>query len=510
MAAIGYRQDILLSELLAGICTVPTEVDREISGLCLDSRKAGQGDLFFACAGQTVHGMSYVEQVIEAGAVAVLWEPEPQAEPIPLSWRETPDGELVPLLAIPELSLQVGVIADRFYGYPSQQMFVIGITGTNGKTSCSQFLADVLVQDKPCGVIGTLGTGLYGSLLKPTHTTPDAVTCHALLADMLEQGATNSVLEVSSHALDQGRVNGVQFDCAVFTNLSRDHLDYHGDMESYAAAKQQLFSFPGLRFAVINQDDNFGQILLSRMPTNVQTISYGFDVREPRPDVFASDIQLSATGISCDVLTPWGEGKLTAPVLGRFNISNLLAVLSTLLLQGMKLTTALQKLSTVTSVAGRMECIRQSGQPLVVIDYAHTPDALEQVLKALAEHCTGKLLCVFGCGGDRDQGKRPLMGEIADRLADVVILTNDNPRTEAAEKIIEQILQGIDNREHVVVETDRATAIAMAIEQATSDDIVLIAGKGHEDYQEINGVRNTFSDLAEVNKSLGPVQGTAQ
>lgn len=503
MAASRYQQQILLSELLGEIYPLPAEIDREISGLCLDSRKVQKGDLFLACAGQTVHGMQFVNTAIAAGALVVLWESEPDVEPVPLSWRDSPDGGQVPLLAIPRLSLQVGVIADRFYGHPSQQMFVTGITGTNGKTSCSQFLADVLVQDNPCGVIGTLGTGLYGSLDPATHTTPDAVQCHAVLADMHEHGATNTVMEVSSHALHQGRVNGVQFDCAVFTNLSRDHLDYHGDMVSYAQAKQQLFSFPGLRFAVINQDDACGRELLTQLPTTVKALSYGFDITVPCPDVFAENIQLTTAGITCHVVTPWGEGELSAPVLGRFNVSNLLAVLTVLLVQEMNLATALERLTRVTTVPGRMECITQPDHSLVVIDYAHTPDALEQVLKALREHCQGKLCCVFGCGGDRDQGKRPLMGAIAEQLADEVILTNDNPRTEDAEKIIAQIKQGIKEQGHVLVEPDRAKAIATAIKQAGSDDIVLIAGKGHEDYQEVNAERKPFSDLLEVKKNLG-------
>ncbi|MDH5181349.1 MAG: UDP-N-acetylmuramoyl-L-alanyl-D-glutamate--2,6-diaminopimelate ligase [Gammaproteobacteria bacterium] len=502
MAALQYQHTMMLSELLQGICHVPAEADRAVHGLCLDSRKLQPGDLFLAVAGQTVHGLNFVDKAIAAGAAAVVWEPVDDAAPIPLSRHEAPDGGQSPLLAIPELSLQVGVIADRYYGQPSKQMFVTGITGTNGKTSCSQFLAEVLSEDNPCAVIGTLGTGLYGALEKPTHTTPDAVRCHAVLAEMLEQGADNMVMEVSSHALHQGRVNGVQFDCAVFTNLSRDHLDYHGDMDSYAEAKQRLFHFPELRYAVINVDDEYGRQLLPTISTTVRTLGYGYARQDGKPDVTATDIKLDSDGIHCRVVTPWGEGVLSAPVLGRFNVSNLLAVLSVLLLKGMALNVALQRLSRVATVPGRMECLHTAGRPLAVIDYAHTPDALEQVLNALREHCKGKLFCVFGCGGDRDQGKRPLMGEIAARLADRVIITNDNPRTEDPATIINQIRAGIEDQSCVEVEMDRARAIALALQQAKADDIVLIAGKGHEDYQEVNGVRSPFSDLAEAGKYL--------
>ena len=505
MMAAMELTPMTLSELLQGIIDVPAEMERVIHKPCLDSRKLEQGDLFLACAGHTCHGFAHIDSAIAAGATAVLWETDPDIETLPFSWRAAPHGLQVPLLAVPHLSAKVGVIADRFYGQPSRQLFVTGITGTNGKTSCSQFLAQILSEDKPCGIIGTLGNGLYGKLNNSAHTTPDALTCHAFMAEMLSLGAGDIVMEVSSHALQQGRVNAVQFDCAVFTNLSRDHLDYHGDMQSYAAAKTRLFDMAGLKFAVINNDDEYGRELAKRIAPPTRLIRYGLRADFGQVDLLASDIRLSSDGMQFHVATPWGGGDVSARLMGRFNVSNLLAVLSVLLLHGMALDEALTKLSRVKAVAGRMECLRHAGKPVVVIDYAHTPDALQQVLSALQQHCRGQLWCVFGCGGDRDKGKRPLMGEIADRLADVMILTNDNPRSESPQAILNDIQTGLTGRSVCHIIEDRSLAIAHAIQQAQADDIVLIAGKGHEDYQLIGGQRLSFSDMTEARKQLGLV-----
>ncbi len=505
MAAMNLTTQLKLSELLQGIIDVPAEMERVIHQPCLDSRKLEQGDLFLACAGHTIHGFEHIDNAIAAGATAVLWETDPDIDTLPFSWRTSPSGLQVPLLAIPHLSAKVGVIADRFYGQPSRQLFVTGITGTNGKTSCSQFLAQIFSEDKPCGVIGTLGNGVYGKLNSSAHTTPDALTCHAFMAEMLALGAGDIVMEVSSHALEQGRVNAVQFDCAVFTNLSRDHLDYHGDMQSYAEAKARLFGVAGLKFAVINNDDEYGRQLAKRIAPPTQLIRYGLRPDFGPVDLLASDIHLSSDGMQFHVTTPWGEGQVSARLMGQFNVSNLLAVLSVLLLHGMALDEALTKLSMVKAVAGRMECLRQAGKPVVVIDYAHTPDALEQVLSSLRQHCHGQLWCVFGCGGDRDKGKRPLMGEIADRLADVIVLTNDNPRSESPQAILNDIQTGLTGRSVCHIIEDRALAISHAINNAQTDDIVLIAGKGHEDYQLIGGQRLSFSDMAEARKHLGQV-----
>lgn len=505
MAAMNLNPQVKLSEILQGIIELPEETDRIIHKPCLDSREIESGDLFLACAGLTVHGFEYIDKAIEMGATAVLWETHPDIETLPFSWRTSPQGLLVPLIAIPHLSSEVGVLADRFYGQASHKMFVTGITGTNGKTSCSQFLAQILSKDKPCGIIGTLGNGLYGKLNSTAQTTPDAVTCHAFMADMLELGASDIVMEVSSHALQQGRVNAVQFDCAVFTNLSRDHLDYHGDMQSYAEAKTRLFDFADLKFAVINTDDDYGRELVKQISSPTRLIRFGISTAYGQPDLWASDLKLTSKGVQFHVSTPWGEGDVAANIMGQFNVSNLLAVLSVLLVHGMALDEALEKISHVTAVAGRMECLRQQDKPAVVIDYAHTPDALEQVLSSLREHCAGQLWCVFGCGGDRDKGKRPLMGKIADRLADVIVLTNDNPRSELPQDILNDIQTGLTGRSECHIIEDRAAAITHAINNAHAGDIVLIAGKGHEDYQLIGDKRLSFSDIDEARKQLGLV-----
>ncbi|MEQ6343042.1 MAG: UDP-N-acetylmuramoyl-L-alanyl-D-glutamate--2,6-diaminopimelate ligase [Gammaproteobacteria bacterium] len=500
-----------LSMLLEGYVQVDAASDREIQGLSMDSRKTRPGDLFLACAGQSQRGHDYIAAAIRAGAVAVAYEVDGEAAAPPLP-------EHIPLFGVAELRQRAGFIAERFYGNPTRKLFVAGVTGTNGKTSCSQFLAQALNENAPCGVIGTLGNGLSGRLEAGTHTTPDAISLHALLADMLEKDAESVVMEVSSHGLEQGRVNGVAFDMAIFTNLSRDHLDYHGDMASYARAKRRLFEMPGLRYAVINADDLFGSELLQSMPSSVKTISYslagyakgdegGIPSRQTATKmnrVHGRVLHQDLHGLEIHVITPWGEGRFPSRLLGRFNASNLLAVLAALVLSGIDFLDALHKVSRIRPVAGRMECFGgKDGKPLVVVDYAHSPDALRQVLQALREHCRGALWVVFGCGGDRDRGKRPLMGEVAQRYADHVVLTDDNPRHEDADGIIAEIAAGLHEPGHVHVQRDRARAIAHVLKQAKEHDVVLVAGKGHEDYQIIGDDKRPFSDSAHVRALLG-------
>jgi UDP-N-acetylmuramoyl-L-alanyl-D-glutamate--2,6-diaminopimelate ligase len=502
MMAGRYSQfELTLSALLQGIVELKPEADRSITGMSLDSREIQPGDLFLACTGLNHNGASFIDAAINNGAVAVLWETQAGIQAIPLAYRPAPTGKAVPVIAVPNLSQQAGILADRFYGQPSRALFVCGVTGTNGKTSVSQFLAHTQSADAPAGVIGTLGHGLYQHLEMGRHTTPDAVTVHRWLAELREQGAANVAMEVSSHALHQGRVNGVLFDCAVFTNLSRDHLDYHGDMKSYAAAKAGLFNMPGLRYAVINSDDPIGRELLANLPNTLSALRYGLEA-EHQPDILGKCLGLSSDGVEVEVVTPQGKGRFHSRLLGRFNISNLLAVLAVLLLSGIPLQGALARLATVNPVAGRMETFGGGTKPLVIVDYAHTPDALEQVLKALREHCQGRLWCVFGCGGDRDAGKRPLMGAIAEALADVVILTNDNPRSEDLEQILADIKQGMTNPEPIHTQPDRRQAIALAIAQAKQGDVVLIAGKGHEAWQQIGDTKIPFSDIDEVESQL--------
>jgi UDP-N-acetylmuramoyl-L-alanyl-D-glutamate--2,6-diaminopimelate ligase len=492
---------VLLSELLAGIATVAADDDRAVQGVAQDSRQVQPGYLFLACEGLVQRGHDFIATAVARGAAAIVYEIEAGE----CAFSSAQVGT-VPLVAAVNLSHQAGVIAERFYGYPSQDLFVVGITGTNGKTSCSHFLAQALHRDdRPCGIVGTLGNGLVDQLTPGTHTTPDAVTLHRLFAEMRDAGARSVAMEVSSHALDQGRVAGVSFAAAVFTNLSRDHLDYHGDMAAYAATKQALFQAPGLRYAVVNGDDAFGREILADLRFDVTAVSYGLGgaVAENIPHVHGTVTQLSRSGLTMAVHTPWGEGSLHSPLLGRFNASNLLAVLATLLVNGMALPEALQRLAQVRPVTGRMECFGGDGYgPLVVVDYAHTPDALEQALSALREHCRGQLWCVFGCGGDRDRGKRPLMGAAAARLADHIIITDDNPRTEEPTQISDDIIGGIPDKAAATLIHDRTAAIAAAVKQAGMDDVVLVAGKGHETAQHIGTRKLPFRDQEVVRRCL--------
>lgn len=475
-----------LSELVTGLVEIDGAAERDIVGLSLDSRSTQPGDLFLACQGTHAHGQNFIGAAIKAGAVAVLRETQ----------RGTNSAVTVPVFDLENLHEQLGLIAARFYGDPARDLTMIAVTGTNGKTSVSHFLAQALsaAAKIPCGVIGTLGNGLYGYLEAATHTTPDAIQLHALLDELRSAGARNVVMEASSHGLQQGRMNNIPLHTAIFTNLSRDHLDYHGEMSAYAAAKRRLFLMPGLRHAVVNGDDAFGRELRHYLPDGVQCLNYG--LISSSVEVRGTHLQLTGNGLTMDVSTPWGNGRLRSKLLGRFNASNLLAVLTTLLLLDIPLTECLRRLEKTQTVAGRMERFGARGQPTAVVDYAHTPDALEQVLQTLREHLVpgAQLWCVFGCGGDRDQGKRPLMGKAAERLADRVIVTDDNPRSEKPSSIIAAILSGMTKPDAAHVQHSRAQAISFALSQAAAHDIVLIAGKGHEEYQLIGTQRLVFSD----------------
>jgi len=490
-----------LARLLQGIKAVTIPRDVAISGLALDSRKVQAGDLFLAVAGTQVHGLQHARQAIALGAVAVAWESVDGNTSLAEAAALLP----VPVVAVPELGHSVGLIADRFYGHPSRGMFMIGVTGTDGKTSCCHFIAQALnSDDRRCGVIGTLGYGLYGELSAGTHTTPDALTMQQLLSAMQLKGARCVVSEVSSHAMDQQRVRGVTFDLAVLTNLTRDHLDYHGNVEAYAEAKRKLFHSDGLRYAVINADDKFGSALLDAIPPGVAPIAYRlegapFRTRFPAQWVIGHNLQCDANGLRMDVMTPWGSGTLQCGLLGRFNASNLLATLASLCVSGLPFAEAMRRLAATRTVPGRMERFDMGeGRPLVVVDYAHTPGALEAALQSLRAHCSGRLWCVFGAGGDRDHGKRPLMGAVAERCADQVVLTDDNPRTEDAQKIIEDICSGLKQPGSAHIEHDRGAAIVHAVQQADATDIVLIAGKGHETMQLLGTRSVPFSDREHV------------
>ena len=451
--------------------------------LATDSRRVEPGDVFVAMRGGRVDARTLIPQAIAAGAAGVLWEAED------FEWNP---AWHVPNSPVPDLRNRLGFIAAEVYGDPSRKMWLAGVTGTNGKTSCSHWIAQSLTRlGRRTAVIGTLGNGFPGELAPATHTTPDAAAVQAQLSELLERGAAAVAMEVSSHGLDQGRVNGTAFAAALFTNLSRDHLDYHGSMEEYGAAKAKLFHWPGLQHAVINLDDGFGVRLADSLDrSQVDVLGYGIG----KGEISGHRLDLSKRGLSLEIETPWGPALLRSQLLGAFNAANLLGVLGMLLAAGVELEDAIHALEQVEPVAGRLQMVRQSGKPLVVVDYAHTPDALEKVLETLRGVLAGggRLICVFGCGGERDAGKRPLMGAAATRLADRVIVTSDNPRGEDPRAIIDQIIAGAHANYHV--EPDRATAIFIAIREARPEDVVLIAGKGHEDYQEIAGRRLPFSD----------------
>jgi UDP-N-acetylmuramoyl-L-alanyl-D-glutamate--2,6-diaminopimelate ligase len=444
--------------------------------------------------------MHFIEQAIERGAVAVALEPTPESEGV------DPNGYAVPVFWVERLHHVASEVAGRFYAHPSHGMSVVGITGTNGKTSVSHFIAQAISEKAPCGMVGTLGSGLYGELSSTGHTTPDAITLQAELERMHGAGASHVAMEVSSHALDQGRVGSVRFAVAVYTNLSHEHLDYHGDMLSYAGVKRQLLEMPGLGKAVINADDETGREWLADLPEGLEVISYGLqggDGEFLSPTLFGEDLKLDGEGLSMRVRSPWGEGELKTALLGRFNASNLLAAIGALLALGFEFDDVLARLGRVHTVPGRMERFYVSGKPLAVVDYAHTPDALAHVLMALREHTRRRLWCIFGCGGERDREKRPKMGRIAEALADSVVITDDNPRRENPLNIIEDILCGVANPDAVYVNRDRAHAIAHAIGLSREGDVILVAGKGHEAEQLIGDKCIAYSDREEVASLLG-------
>lgn len=497
MAAPRLEPGYPLHTLLQGLTDAVSDAACRVTGVTLDSRKVQPGDLFIALGGSRDHGAAHIAQAVERGAVAVLVD-----EHVPPASVAVWD---IPVLSVVALRIKAGIIAARFYGEPSRAMTVYGITGTNGKTSVSQFIAQALSLDAPCGIIGTLGSGLYGALRSTGHTTPDAVTVQAELAQQQAAGAGAAVMEVSSHALDQQRVAGMAFDVAVFTNLSHEHLDYHGDMVAYALAKRRLFQCEGLKAAVLNLDDVIGAQWYDELHGRLDCIGYGFGAAAQQASgkvLRGSDLQLSPVGQSFTVSSPWGEARIATALLGEFNAANLLAALGALVAGGMSFDTAVQRLKQVHTVPGRMERFGTAQQPTVVVDYAHTPDALEQVLKALRGHCTGTLWCVFGCGGDRDRAKRPLMGQLAEALADRIVLTDDNPRSENPWDIIEDIQRGMKEPDTAYIMRDRAVAIAHAIGLAEVGDIVLVAGKGHETEQLIAGQVLPFSDRDEVARCL--------
>ncbi len=497
-----------LADLLDGICPagLPGGPDGErlVSALTLDSRAAVPGALFFACQGTQVHGLAFADEAVCRGAAAILAEPTADWPAESLALVQARTG--VPTLGVVDLPVRIGAIADRFFGEPSAGIQVFGVAGSNGKTTVTHLLAQTLAPELRCGVLGTVGNGFPGELTAATDT-PDAVGLQGMLAGLRRQGATAIAMEVSSHAWDRFRTQGVRFTHAVLTNLSRECSDHHGDAGERAGAGGWLFRTEGLRWAVLDLDDPCYAEVLRGLAPGVQVAGYSLraDVRPPsRCDLWvrAAAVQPRPAGLELRVETSRGQGVLQVPLLGTFNGANLLAVIAVLLGRGASLEEVLPALAQVRGVPGRMEPFGGDGVPLVVVDYAHTPDALEKALTSLRLHGCRSVISVVGCGGDRDQGKRPLMGAIAERLSDALILTDDNPRTESGDAIVAQILEGVSRPDTIRVERQRGLAIRRAIAIAGRGDAVLVAGKGHETTQDLGDLKVHFSDRAQVVEAL--------
>lgn len=479
-----------------------------VRNLCLDSRQLKTGDAFIAMAGIQVDGRQFIAKAIEAGAAAILVEADK-------NWQGIDWLGAVPVIAINNLPDNISAIAGRFYGEPSKGLTLIGVTGTNGKTTCTLLAAQLFARlQQKAAVVGTIGYGLLDatsvaplaqqiSMLSSTGlTTPNPIVLQRILAELKNSGAGVVAIEVSSHSLQQKRVAGLQFTTAIFTNLTQDHLDYHGDLVSYGNAKAQLLQMPGLCTAIINIDDAWAKSLLKKIPEGVTALTYS---TKTSADIFVKNIKLHHAGVSAHIHTPWGQGELMSPLLGEFNLSNLLAVIASVCVQGFTLEQVLPLVANLAAAPGRMQAITVDDQPAdiqVIVDYAHTPDALENTLHALHEHKSGNLWTVFGCGGNRDKTKRPLMGRIAEKLSDYIIVTNDNPRGEEPAAIAAEIVRGMKNPNGCLVIAERAQAIDFAVQQAKPGDIVLIAGKGHEDYQIFAAQTVPFSDIKQARLAL--------
>lgn len=465
-----------------------------LADIQLDSRRVGPGSLFVAIRGHQVDGRRFIEQAVAQGATAVVFEED--GEFIPPS---TP----VPCIGMRDLPAHLSALSGYFYDQPAKKLELVGITGTNGKSTTALLVANwrTLLSGK-AGVMGTIGNGLFGKLIEAENTTGSAVQVQSTLAALQEQGADLVAMEVSSHGLVQHRVAALPFAAAVFTNLSRDHLDYHGTMAAYGAAKEQLLQLVDEPNAVINRDDELGANWLEKYPTAVAFSVDGPIENHSGRQLTAQQLDFHQQGFRAQINSSWGNGVLSAPLLGRFNVSNVLAAMGVMLVLGYDFNELLATAPQLQPVTGRMECFGGGDTPLAVVDYAHTPDALEKALQALRVHCQGQLWCLVGCGGDRDRGKRPMMAAMAEQYADRVILTDDNPRTEEPARIMADMVAGLRDPAAVQVEHDRVKAIALAIGQASKQDIILVAGKGHEDYQIIGTDKRHYSDRETVAAAL--------
>lgn len=470
------------------------------SGLVEDSRIVSSGDLFIARPGLESDGRRYIHQATARGAVAVLCEATDMEHFVQI--KTCP----VAIYKVKNIAEKLGTLGDVFYQHPSRQLTIVGVTGTNGKTSCTQLIAKVAeALNRNVAVMGTLGNGQLGALDETGNTTTDALTVQRYLADFRDNNIELVCMEVSSHALKQGRVNAIDFDIAVFTNLSRDHLDYHGDMESYAKAKKILLAKEALKAVVINADDTTGAKLIA--DDDIQSQKYSFSItpvnaRQPGNSVWTESVIFHDSGIEAEVATPWGSVEFNSTMIGQFNLSNCLAVITTMGVLGFSLKDITKKLQKVSFIKGRMERFGGGDKPLVIVDYAHTPDALNHVLQAIKPHTSHKLWAVFGCGGDRDRGKRAEMAAVAEELADHVVITSDNPRTEPVEGIISEMLKGLHRSSACEVEYDRKVAIRNCISKAVLGDVILVAGKGHEQYQIIGKEKLPHNDMEIVEQAL--------
>lgn len=487
---------ITLNDVLSKLDLPPAEVDPVLTHITLDSRTIVGGELFIAIPGIQSDGRRFIADALTRGAAAVLVD---DSEGFASETVVRPGL----ILVVPGLKNKVGFLAHYFYQQPSERLKVMGVTGTNGKTSCCWFAAQILHRlGEHCALLGTVGRGLPDQLEASLNTTTDVLSLHRYMAELVADGIPALAMEVSSHGLDQGRVSGTVFQVALFTHISRDHLDYHGSLAEYAAAKARLFSQCRYRYAVIGKDDVFAGLMISSCPPGADITTWSLE--DASADVYLSDIVALPQGFRATIHTPWGTGELNSPLLGRFNLENLLAVIAALCVQGHPLAQILSVIPDISAPPGRMQ--RCGDQPLVLVDYAHTPDAISSVLAALREHSRGdgQIVCVYGCGGDRDRGKRPLMTAAALAGADSVVLTSDNPRSEDPEQIFADALAGVvdTDRQRIQVISDRSTAISAAINGAGPGDMVVIAGKGHENYQEIHGVRHHFDDVEQVQSVL--------
>jgi UDP-N-acetylmuramoyl-L-alanyl-D-glutamate--2,6-diaminopimelate ligase len=485
MPAECLQPNFTLDALLQGIAVAPAI---PVTGIASDSRKLKKGDVFLACQGGSSHGLDYLDQAKAAGVAAIVWDAS----------TGSPEETDLPMIAVPGLAGQIGEIANRWFDSPSQAVRVTGITGTNGKTTVAYLASQVFSKlNQKSGYIGTLGSGIGEVTGEGSMTTPACIDLHGLIAGFRDQGAIHAAIEVSSHALEQLRVDGVKFDSAIFTNLSRDHIDYHGSMRSYFETKAGLFLDHDVRNRIVCLDTEYGAELAKLCGTNVVTVSTKLDrIANGRPFVFVSAVVANLAGSNISIDSSWGSAEFSLPLPGDFNVANAAQVLALLLCNDVSLEDASGALGNVSAPPGRMEVANPTDStnlPLVYIDYSHTPASLEAALNALRAHCAGKLWCVFGCGGDRDRGKRPMMGEVVERLADRSIVTSDNPRSESPSQIIADILEGM-SADAIAID-DRAAAIAHAIATAGVDDVVLIAGKGHENYQVIGDTTLSFSDF---------------